>query len=205
MSDIGVTIGRTFESDPVVILGINNNEDLDLIKNFIAAFGITFPVLMDPDALVIRDYNQFGGTSPFPLDYIIDQQMKVVYHNTEYNPRRMIEIINNLLGIVGVEEDISSPPLSFILDQNYPNPFNPFTTINYALPSTSKVLLNIYNLRGEEIARLVNGIQPAGLHQITWDASGVSSGIYFYRIQASPTSGGRAGDFIQTRKMVVLK
>ncbi len=201
MSDIGVTIGRTFESDPVVIFGINNNEDLDLIKNFIAAFGITFPVLMDadpePDSLVIWDYNQFGGTSPFPLDYIIDQQMKVVYHNTEYNPRQMIEIINDLLGIVGVEESISSSPLSFILNQNYPNPFNPVTTINYALPSTSKVLLIIYNLRGEEIARLVDGIQPTGLHQITWDASGVASGIYFYRIQA--------GDYIQTRKMVLLK
>ena len=197
MSDIGVTIGRTFESDPVVIFGINNNENLDLIKNFIAAFGITFPVLMDPDEIVIRDYNQFGGTSPFPLDYIIDQQMKVVYHNTEYDPRRMTEIINNLLGIVGVEEDISSPPLSFTLKQNYPNPFNPVTTISYALPSISKVLLIIYNLRGEEIARLVNGIQPAGLHQVTWDASGVSSGIYFYRIHA--------GDYIQTRKMLLLK
>ena len=160
---------------------------------------------MDPDALVSWDYNQFGGSSPFPLDYISDQQMKVAYHNTEYNPRQMIEIINNLLGIVGVEEDISSSPLSFILNQNYPNPFNPVTTINYALPSTSKVLLIIYNLRGEEIARLVDGIQQAGLHQITWDASGVSSGIYFYRIQVSSTSVRQAGDFIQTRKMLLLK
>jgi len=153
--------------------------------------------LMDSDGLVVSDYNQFGGTSPFPLDYIIDQEGKVAYHDTEYDPRRMIRIINNLLGIVSVEEDVSTTPLSFQLEQNYPNPFNPVTTISYLLPSRSEVRLIIYNLLGEEVARLVDSIQPAGLQQITWDASGVSSGIYFYRIQA--------GDFVQTKKMVLLK
>ncbi len=192
-----------FESEPVVIFGINISENLDLIKNFIAAFEINFPVLMDSNKDVVNDYLQFVSTSPFPLDYIIDQQGKVAYHSTEYNPRRMAEIINNLLHPVGVEKDESSTPtpLSYRLEQNYPNPFNPVTTINYLLPGRSKVLLIIYNLRGEEIARLVDGIQPSGLHQITWDASGVSSGIYFYRIQAGPPAGG----FIQTRKMLLLK
>ena len=194
---MGVTIGQRFESEAVVLIGVNISENLEIIKNFIISFGITFPVLIDPDQAVIKDYLQRVSTSPFPLDYIIDQQGKVAYHNTEYNPRRMIEIINNLLDIVGVEEDISSLPLSIILSQNYPNPFNPVTTITYVLPRAIKVVLIIYNLRGEEIARLVNRVQPIGLHQVTWDANGVSSGIYFYRIQA--------GDFVQTRKMILLK
>ena len=179
------------------MFGINISENLELVKNFIAAFGITFPVLIDPDQAVIKDYVQRVSTSPFPLDYIIDQEGRVVYHNTEYDPKRMTEIITNLLNPIGVEEEVSSTPLSFRLSQNYPNPFNPVTTISYVLPSTSKVLLVIYNLLGEEIARLVDGIQPKGLHRITWDASGVSSGIYFYRIHA--------GEFIQTRKMLLLR
>ena len=179
------------------MFGINISENLELVKNFIAAFGITFPVLIDPDQAVIKDYVQRVSTSPFPLDYIIDQEGRVVYHNTEYDPKRMTEIITNLLNPIGVEEEVSSTPLSYQLSQNYPNPFNPVTTISYVLPTTSKVLLVIYNLLGEEIARLVDGIQPEGVHQITWDASGASSGIYFYRIHA--------GEFIQTRKMLLLR
>ena len=88
-------------------------------------------------------------------------------------------------------------PVANYLSQNYPNPFNPETVIEYTLSNRSKVSLNIYNLRGQEIARLVNEQQEAGSHKVTWDASNVSSGIYFYRLQA--------GDFVQTRKMVLLK
>ena len=197
MSDLGVSIGQNFESEPVVVIGVNSGENLELVKNFISAIGINFPVLMDIDGLVVSDYDQFGGTSPYPLDYIIDQEGKVAYHDTEYDPRRMTEIMNDLLNIVSVDEDLSTVPFSFQLEQNYPNPFNPVTTISYLLPSRSEVLLIIYNLLGEEIVRLVDEIQPTGLHRIIWDASDVSSGIYFYKIQA--------GDFVQTKKMVLLK
>jgi len=88
-------------------------------------------------------------------------------------------------------------PTEYSLEHNYPNPFNPETTIRYTIPSSARVLLTIYNLRGEEIGRIVDVAQPAGIHTIKWDASGYSSGIYFYRLQT--------GGFVQTRKMVVLK
>ena len=153
MSDLGVSIGQNFESEPVVVIGVNSGENLELVKNFISAIGINFPVLMDIDGLVVSDYDQFGGTSPFPLDYIIDQDGKVAYHDTEYDPRRMTEIMNDLLGIVSVEEDVSTTPFSFQLEQNYPNPFNPVTTISYLLPIRSEVRLTIYNILGEEITR----------------------------------------------------
>ena len=94
---------------------------------------------------------------------------------------------------------IESPknPREFLLKQNYPNPFNPVTKIEYTLSANSKVSLIIYNLLGQEVAQLINGPQSAGTHIVFWDASKVSSGIYFYRLQA--------GDFVRTKKMVLLK
>ena len=88
-------------------------------------------------------------------------------------------------------------PIEFLLSQNYPNPFNPTTTLLYELPEAEDVSLTIFDIRGEEVVRLVNGHKQTGMYSVTWDASNVSSGIYFYRLQA--------GDFIQTRKMVLLK
>ena len=99
--------------------------------------------------------------------------------------------------IVGIDDERAGLPAQFTLSQNHPNPFNPMTVVEYALPKASRVSLVIYNLRGEEIARLVEGEIPAGNHSAIWNASNVSSGIYFYRLQA--------GDFVQTRKMVLLK
>ena len=197
MSDISVSIGQRFEADSVIILGINLSENLERVKNFITAFGITFPVLIDTGRVISTVYYQFGGTSPFPLDYIIDQQMKVAYHNTEYDPRRMTEIINDLLRPISVEGRVTPTPYSYRLNQNYPNPFNPTTKIEFSLPVSSEVSLIIYNLLGQEIARLIDGEQAAGIHSVIWEATNLSTGIYFYRIQA--------GDFIQTRKMVLLK
>lgn len=88
-------------------------------------------------------------------------------------------------------------PAQFSLDQNYPNPFNPATSISYQLPNDEKVVLKIYNILGSEVTTLVNENQSAGNHKVTFDASGLSSGIYFYSIQA--------GSFSQTRKMILNK
>jgi len=99
--------------------------------------------------------------------------------------------------VIGIEDEQRLMPNSFSLKQNYPNPFNPRTMIEYTLPKSEKVLLTVYNLLGEEVTRLIDKRIAAGVHQVTWDALNVASGIYFYRL--------KAGDFIQTRKMVVLK
>ena len=95
---------------------------------------------------------------------------------------------------VGVESEIAGLPAEFALSQNYPNPFNPETVIEYSLPKLGDVSLVVYNLLGEEVTILVNESISAGNHQVIWDASNVASGIYFYRLQASPRhqSGGQA-------------
>ncbi len=88
-------------------------------------------------------------------------------------------------------------PGSYALAQNYPNPFNPATTISYTIPATSKVVLTVYDVLGRQVANLVDEVQQPGSHQVIWDGSDVTSGIYFYQIQA--------GNFMETKKMVLLR
>jgi len=88
-------------------------------------------------------------------------------------------------------------PDKFSLSQNYPNPFNPSTAIGYQLSAISDVELSIYNLLGQKIATLISEKQNAGVHQVEWDASGFSSGVYYYQI--------KAGEFHEIKKMVLLR
>jgi flagellar hook assembly protein FlgD len=98
--------------------------------------------------------------------------------------------------------DVRLPGAKITLEQNVPNPFNPETTIRFSLPSSERVTLNVYSASGALVRTLVDGVQPSGSHSFTWngvDNSGnaVSSGVYFYRLNA--------GKFNDTRKMVLLK
>jgi photosystem II stability/assembly factor-like uncharacterized protein len=98
--------------------------------------------------------------------------------------------------ITSVQNRISIP-YTFSLDQNFPNPFNPTTTIFYSIPKPTYVTLKLYDLLGREVAIIVNELQDAGQHQTRLDASIFTSGVYFYRLQS--------GEFMQTRKLVVVK
>jgi len=95
-------------------------------------------------------------------------------------------------------------PASFILEQNYPNPFNPSTTIEFALPQSGFVTLKIYNVLGEEAATLVNEELTAGWYKVEWQANGLASGMYIYRLQANPSGGSREG-FLATKKLMLVK
>jgi len=96
-----------------------------------------------------------------------------------------------------LEGDLSELPSEFALLSNYPNPFNASTLISYELPATSQVKLEVYNLLGSKVATLVNGEQEAGYKSVTWDASEVSSGVYFYKLTA--------GDFTEMKRMTLLR
>ena len=100
-------------------------------------------------------------------------------------------------GTSRVEQLSPTAPKTFLLEQNYPNPFNPSTTIRYQLPVASEVKLEVYDVLGKKIATLVNERQSAGSYQVVWNASGLSSGTYFYRLQA--------GTFVETKKMIMVK
>lgn len=88
-------------------------------------------------------------------------------------------------------------PTAIALYQNYPNPFNPLTTISYAIPRAAHVTLNVYDISGRLVTTLIDGYRDAGYHEVTFDGSGLPSGIYVYRIEA--------GQFTASSKMVLLK
>ena len=101
-----------------------------------------------------------------------------------------------------VKDEESNLPAVFVLQQNYPNPFNPSTTIKYEIPGQARndnvlVQLRVYDILGREVATLVNSKQKAGYYEINWNAANNSSGVYFYKIQA--------GDFVDTKKMILMK
>jgi hypothetical protein len=106
---------------------------------------------------------------------------------------------NFALPLVAIDSDINpdNVPGDFALLQNYPNPFNPSTSITFNLPRTSEVRLRILNSLGEEVTTLLSSTLPGGSHTVQWDASRVSSGVYLFRLETV--------DFVQTRKMILMK
>jgi len=92
---------------------------------------------------------------------------------------------------------ISSLPSEFALLANYPNPFNASTNIRFALPEASQVNLSVFDITGRTVATVSRGEFGAGYHTMTFDASALSSGVYFYRLEA--------GSYVETKKMVLMK
>jgi len=121
-------------------------------------------------------------------------------------PERIIMSLADDMPPAPPEGDIGAPdlPKDFFLAESYPNPFNPTATIDYDLPSESRVLLNVYNLLGQFVVTLTNGIEEAGYKSIQWNASNFGSGIYFYSIEATSVTDP-SKTFTQVRKMVLLK
>jgi hypothetical protein len=103
------------------------------------------------------------------------------------------------------DADETPMPIEYALAQNYPNPFNPSTAIRYQLPAVSFVTLKVYDNLGREVATLLNEVKQPGYYTVQWDASGVASGVYYYRLQTRPTEVGQARSFVETRKMAIVK
>jgi hypothetical protein len=99
--------------------------------------------------------------------------------------------------VTAISGNSAAVPSAYTLEQNYPNPFNPMTTIAFSLPQSGFVTLKVHNLIGEEVATLLEAHKPAGRHIVNFDASALTSGIYYYTLTAE--------DFKQSRKMLLLR
>ncbi len=131
-----------------------------------------------------------------------DGNWETIYFPTifgdERSPDMYIEAVIAGEDVVFVDgSDHPEVPLHFALRQNYPNPFNPSTVIGFHLPASGFVTLKIYNVLGEEVATLVNEERIAGSYEVTWDATGFASGVYFYRLSG--------GNFTETKKLVLMQ
>lgn len=133
--------------------------------------------------VINAQFNYLGSCPPDPFDIRPKDQFDI--SNCLDTPVKVNNSNNNLLST------------DFQLSQNYPNPFNASTTIKFYLPYSSHVNLKLFNLRGENVVILVNRSFRTGFHKVDWNADGLTSGIYFYQI--------KAGEFLQTRKLVLLK
>jgi len=130
--------------------------------------------------------------APFTLQYKEDYYLKLVA--LDCFGQKSEPLISSIID--DVSDDIPVVPSGINLEQNYPNPFNPSTTINYSIPENSYITLKLYDVLGNEVKTLVKGNQEAGLHTITLNSSDLSSGVYFYKLNA--------GRFTSIKKMIKL-
>ena len=139
------------------------------------------------------------GTGSLPNDYVWQMESGFRSYLTKSLPDPTYEqIIEDLLDQLPTEIDIrKNLPGQFELSQNYPNPFNPSTTIEFDLPKFSNVRIEVYNLTGQKVQTLLNKKMTAGSHRLEFNAQNLSSGVYFYRIEA--------GEFQDVKKMILIK
>ena len=104
-----------------------------------------------------------------------------------------------------VKDLLTEIPARYLLHQNYPNPFNPSTEIQFSLPHKSHVTLTIFDLLGREVTTLVSEELSAGSYSTRWDAKGIPSGVYLYRVRARQTDSGEPREFVETKKLLLLR
>ena len=110
---------------------------------------------------------------------------------------RILKSTNSGGDPIGVQPVNSEVPQNFSLSQNYPNPFNPVTNIEFSLPQSSNINLTVFNAAGKQVAEITNGYYTAGIYKADFDASDLSSGVYFYKLTADK--------FTETKKMILVK
>ena len=182
------------------------------IAQFVTETGITYPILQDestgggPGGFGGVTYDEYyipNQGSPYPRDFIVDQNGILVYANNEIDTEYMIYILEVLLA--GEELVVDNPvavPFQFELFPAYPNPFNPTTTLKYDLPEDAIVNLKVMDILGNTVKALRKGVVPAGFYTVLWngnsdDGSPVSPGEYLCSL--------KVGANYHTMKMVVLR
>lgn len=150
---------------------------------------------LDKDEWRIIGFKEGKGTTSEPQQYSYSDDISEITASKLYYRLKQIDYNGNYKYSEIVEVEIA--PKNFSLAQNYPNPFNPITSLQYAIGSRQFVTLKVYDLLGREIATLVNEEKPAGSYEVEFSAINLPGGVYFYQL--------KAGDFRETKKMILLK
>ena len=198
----GVSIDNIHPSIPMNLVMSNNPGAVSL--NWLASDDVDFDyynvyrqsIGSNEPAMV------FTTIDSFYTDTDVSQDDAYQYWVTTVDQSGLESEASSIVSAVLAADDNLGMPTEFALRQNYPNPFNPSTQIQYALPSETRVVISIYDITGRKVRTLVNEVQSPGYKNVMWNATNeigrpVSAGMYIYSIQA--------GDFIQNKKMVLMK
>lgn len=205
-----LNVKQNYSGMPIILAGdMNAQPDSDEIANLSQGFTDTWL-----EKGTGSGYTARPGNPTRRIDYIFYTN-NMVEESEPYLRPIMIEVVMNNpltyasdhLPVYAEYEIVQSRttsteqseflPDKYALGQNYPNPFNPVTKINFSLPKTTEVAIEVFSLTGRRVATLVNETRPAGNHYVGFDASHLSSGIYIYRM--------KAGDFMQFRQLTLIK
>ncbi len=191
-----VSFGQIDGGDTLVeFLAIENNGSGELTISEIRSTNSLFSTAAGPISI------DTAATTSLEITFIADttisnQNAELIFtHNAASSPDTVLLTAEV---ITGLDIAANTLPQSFNLAQNFPNPFNPSTKIRYELPVRSEVELTIFDIRGREIRKLVNGSQAAGHYELNFEAGNLAAGIYFYRLKAG-------NHFVKTKKLLLVK
>ena len=200
------TIYPDEEQNKLIFAGIQEDDEYPGNESFLVGYDLD---VVPPPAWIHLQHPTLGVVEPGETDTLFvrfhammsdttTEALIKIYNNDLNQPLIEIpvtfEMLENLVTSTG--EKVLAP-LEFALEQNYPNPFNPSTTIRYSIRENSLVTLKIYDILGNEVATLVREVKPAGIYSVNFNSGSLSSGIYFYKLNA--------GNFTETKKMIFLK
>ncbi len=209
-------------------------DTFDVVEGWSMIGSISYPasvstIISDPPGIITSDFFKYNGVNYSVVDTIepghgywvkVNQRCKLILSScSEVQMGNLIKIVSDKDSPPSPPEfAIRNPPAKrdeipgqFGLKQNYPNPFNPVTVIRYSLPLDCWVTLKVFNILGQEVATLVEGIQEPGFKSIEFDAEKLQSGVYYYQIQAgypstSPPQRASSGQsFKESKKMVIIR
>lgn len=184
------------------LVGVSGEFTLDWsgLETIPADWTLTFHDFDEGTSVDMREVSEYTFTAEAddkekvnPLSILSGPTAQTMKSKSSGNSRFGITLQPN----TAVSNEPGDTPLSFGLEQNYPNPFNPSTTINYTIAKSGQVSLSVYNLMGQKVAELVNEVKGEGSYNVSWNAAGAASGMYYYRLEA-------AGQTL-TRKMTLIK
>jgi hypothetical protein len=165
------------------------------IRNILDGDG-TEPITQTQTNAIESFFANLSAAGSTSLQELIDEEMQRLGPLENYIGMPISDVIFQTM-VTNVEDEQHKVPTQFGLEQNYPNPFNPSTSIQYQVSSISQVSLKVYDLLGREVAELVNEEKPAGTYEVTFDASGLSSGVYYYQIKTD--------SYLETKKMLLIR
>ena len=168
---------------------------IELIKN-----GTVASIIADS---VLSETNAYKWEVPSSVAEDSTYKIKI----TDINNENLSDLSDNTFsingGVVGVNDN-NNAVKEYRLFQNYPNPFNPSTVIEFALPAQSNVTISVFNIIGQKVAVLFKGTENAGNHSVTWNAQNLSSGVYFYKIDAVGINN-KNNSFTSFKKAILIK